>query len=175
MLRTRHANPQDASFSSTGFQLGQTIGRALIGLATAPLTAAGLKHRLVMGVFLLIAVAMQFLFWFIPSFLASAIAVSFLGFFLGPLFPAGVVTIVNLLPRRLHVSAIGFATALGGTGGAVFPFAIGAVVQVKDVGSLQPIILALLLGVLGLWMGFPWRSQGNHDVREEESVQLRRR
>ena len=159
MLNVRAASEHASAFSATGFQVGQTVGRACVGLATSHLAVSGPSHRLVMGTFLACAVALQLVFWLVPSFVVSAVAVAFLGFFLGPLFPAGVVTIVKLLPRHLHVSSIGFATALGGTGGAVFPFAIGTVAQAKGIQSLQPITLALLSGVLVIWLGFPLESR----------------
>lgn len=45
--------------------------------------------------------------------------------------------------------------AIGGTGGTVFPFVIGAVAGSKGVGVLQPIILALVVVVAGVWLSFP--------------------
>ena len=36
--------------------------------------------------------ALEILFWLVPKFTVSAVAVSFLGFFLGPLFPAVIVS-----------------------------------------------------------------------------------
>jgi fucose permease len=99
--------------------------------------------------------ALELLFWLVPQFYVSAVAVAFQGFFLGPLFPAAVVAATKLLPRHLHVSAIGFAAAFGGSGAAVFPFAVGAIAQKKGVQVLQPIILALLGVILGLWLGLP--------------------
>jgi fucose permease len=50
---------------------------------------------------------LELLFWLVPQFIVSAIAVSFVGFFLGPLFPATVIAATKLLPKHLHVSAIG--------------------------------------------------------------------
>jgi fucose permease len=112
-----------------------------------------------MSIFLACAIALQLVLWLVPSMMVSAVSVAFLGFFLGPLFPAGVVMVVKLLPKYLHVSSIGFATALGGTGGAVFPFSIGAIAQAKGVEVLQPVVLALLLGVMALWLAFPRKSK----------------
>lgn len=71
------------------------------------------------------------------------------------MFPAAVVACTKLLPKHLHVSGIGFAAAFGGSGGAIFPFAIGALAQAKGVQVLQPIILALLVSILLLWLGLP--------------------
>ncbi|TVY59066.1 hypothetical protein LCER1_G000380 [Lachnellula cervina] len=42
------------------------------------------------------------------------------GFFLGPLFPAAIIVATKVLPKHLHISAIGFAAAFGGGGGACF-------------------------------------------------------
>jgi fucose permease len=97
----------------------------------------------------------QLMFWLVPSFHVSAIFVSLQGFFLGPLFPAIVVAATKVLPSYLHVSAIGFAAAFGGGGGAALPFAIGSLAQAKGVGILQPVILAVLVVLLLLWLCFP--------------------
>jgi fucose permease len=55
----------------------------------------------------------------------------------------------------VHVSAIGFAAAFGGSGAAIFPFAVGAIAQAKGVQVLQPVVLALLGVILGLWLCLP--------------------
>lgn len=99
--------------------------------------------------------ALELVFWLVPQFYVSAVAVALQGFFLGPMFPAAVVVATKLLPRHLHVSAIGFAAAFGGAGAAVFPFAVGAIAQAKGVQVLQPIILALMGVILLLWLGLP--------------------
>ena len=98
---------------------------------------------------------LQLLFWLVPQFYVSAVAIALQGFFLGPLFPAGIVAMSKLLPRHLHVGAIGFAAAFGGGGAAILPFAVGAIAQAKGVQVLQPIILALLSVILILWIGLP--------------------
>jgi fucose permease len=97
--------------------------------------------------------ALELIFWLVPQFYVSAVAVALQGFFLGPLFPAAIVAATKLLPRHLHVSAIGFAA--GGSGAAIFPFAVGAIAQAKGVQVLQPVILALLGVILGLWLCLP--------------------
>jgi len=97
----------------------------------------------------------ELLFWLVPNFTVSAIAVAFQGFFLGPLFPAAVVVATRLLPRHLHVTSVGFSSAFGGMGAAVFPFAVGAIAQSKGVAVLQPIILALFAVIFVLWLLLP--------------------
>lgn len=78
----------------------------------------------------------------VPDLIVLVVAVALLGFFLSPLFPAGVVMVSKLLLSHLHVCSIGLAIALGGTGRVVFPFAIATIAQAKDVEVLQLVVLA---------------------------------
>lgn len=61
----------------------------------------------------------------------------------------------KLLPSELHVAAIGFSAAFGGGGAAVLPFAVGAVAQARGPGTLQPIVLSLLVVLLAIWLLLP--------------------
>ncbi|TKA80767.1 hypothetical protein B0A49_00504 [Cryomyces minteri] len=150
MIRVRQGNPFSSGMTATGFWLGITVGRVILGFVTPRL-----GEKLAISIYLPLAMGLQLLFWLVPQFYVSAVAVSLVGFFLGPLFPAAVVASTKLLPRHLHVSAIGFAAAFGGSGAAIFPFAVGAIAQARGVQVLQPIVLALLAVVLLLWLGLP--------------------
>jgi hypothetical protein len=111
--------------------------------------------------------------------------VALLGFFFGPIFPGGVVMCAKLLPKHMHVSALGAATgtysyepgsarhrspnsgvsrymfgltsatAVAGVGGAGVPFAVGAIAQQKGVWVLQPIVLSLVVVLILLWLALP--------------------
>lgn len=61
----------------------------------------------------------------------------------------------KVLPKDYHVSAIGFAAAFGGGGAAVLPFAVGAIAQKEGVEVLQPIVLAVLVMLVILWLLLP--------------------
>ena len=150
MLKVRGATEFQSGVSGTGFWAGMAVGRAGFGFVTEHF-----GERLCVAIYLTCALALQLVFWLVPEFIVSAIAVAFLGMMLGPIFPSGIMVATKLLPKHIHVSAIGFAMALGGIGGTVFPFAIGAIAASKGVQVLQPIILALIV-VLGLvWLSFP--------------------
>ncbi|EGO56826.1 hypothetical protein NEUTE1DRAFT_65672 [Neurospora tetrasperma FGSC 2508] len=150
MLKVRQAEPFDAGLTVTFFWLGLTVGRVVLGFITGRI-----GEKVAISVYLLLCIALQLLYWLVPSFVASAIFVSFLGFFLGPLFPAAIVAATKLLPPGYHVSAIGFAAAFGGGGAAIFPFAVGAIAQKKGVTVLQPIVLAILVFILLMWWLLP--------------------
>lgn len=150
MLKVRHGGDFESGMVVMGFWLGITVGRVILGFVTGRV-----GEKLAIVIYLAISVALQLCFWLIPNFISSAIFAGWLGFFLGPLFPAAIIVATKILPKRLHVSAIGFAAAFGGGGAAVFPFAVGAIAQAKGVQVLQPIALALIAVILILWCLLP--------------------
>ncbi|KAH6679824.1 major facilitator superfamily domain-containing protein [Halenospora varia] len=150
MLRVRHGGDFESGLVVTGFWLGLTFGRVILGFVTGKI-----GEKLAIACYLLICIVFELCFWLIPNFISSAIFAGWLGFFLGPLFPAAIVVATKVLPKRLHVSAIGFAAAFGGGGAALLPFAVGAIAQVKGVQVLQPIALALIVAILILWGSLP--------------------
>lgn len=155
--------------TATGFWLGITVGRLILGfvtprigeklsIAVSPSTMMPLMNYTFLTlsqIYLPIAAGLELLFWLVPQFYVSAVAVTLQGFFLGPMFPAAVVATTKLLPRHLHVSGIGFAAAFGGSGGAIFPFVTGVIAQAKGVKVLQPIVLSLLVVIWLFWISLP--------------------
>jgi fucose permease len=163
MTRVRKADPFDSGITATGFWAGMTVGRLGLSFLTAKL---GEFYSVVL--YLGISIVLELVFWLVPNFFVSAVAVAFLGMFFGPLFPTAIVMVTKLMPKHLHVGSIGFGTAIGGSGGAIFPFIVGAIAQAKGVKTLQPIILALLVAISGLWPLLPRRNRKDH----EESLGL---
>lgn len=152
MLRVRHGSAFASGLTSTGFWLGVTVGRIVLGFITPRLFK---NEKRAVATYLVACIGLELLFWLIPHFLVSAVMISLLGFFIAPMFPAAMIVGTKLLPKNLHVAALGFAAALGATGACVFPFAIGAIAQAKGVQVLQPIILAMLVVDLGVWLLIP--------------------
>ena len=150
MIRVRHGQPFASGMTATGFWLGLTVGRVSLGFITPKI-----GERLAVAIYIICSIGLELLFWLVPQFLVSAVAISLVGFFIGPLFPSAVIMATKLLPQELHVAAIGFAAAVGGGGAAVLPFAVGAIANVRGVQTLQPIILALLVVLLGIWLLLP--------------------
>ncbi|CAK1367992.1 Bypass of stop codon protein 6 [Cercospora beticola] len=150
MQRVRGAPGFQSSLTSTGFWLGVTVGRVVLGFVTPRI-----GERWAIVGYLLAAAGLELLFWLVPQFIVSAVSVALIGFFLGPMFPAAVVVLSKTLPKHLHVGAISFVAALGMGGAAVIPFAVGAIANAVGVKALQPIILAILVILLGMWLTLP--------------------
>ncbi|KAJ2901267.1 hypothetical protein MKZ38_002017 [Zalerion maritima] len=163
MLNVRHAEPFDAGMAGTGFWLGLAVGRVVLGFTTGRI---GEKNAVT--IYLLLAIALELMYWFVPNFIASAVVVGFMGFFLGPLFPEAIVAATKLLPRDFHISAISVAASVGGCGAALIPFAVGAIAQRKGVKVLQPIVLTVLVFILVIWWALPggFRRGGLERARE---------
>ncbi|KAB8071885.1 major facilitator superfamily domain-containing protein [Aspergillus leporis] len=150
MRQVRNGEAFASGMTATGFWLGITVGRVVLGFVTPRI-----GEKIAIVIYSLLAIGLGLILWLVPNFYSSAGAVSLQGFFLGPFFPAVVVVATKLLPKSLHVSAIGFAAAFGGGGAAVLPFAVGAIAQARGVDVLQPLIIGLSAGILLLWLGLP--------------------
>ena len=114
MTEVRHGQPFPSGLTATGFWLGLTVGRVVLGFVTPKI-----GERLAVIIYIVAALGVELLFWLVPQFIVSAIAIALVGFFIGPFFPAAVLMAARLLPKELHVASIGFASALGGGGAAL--------------------------------------------------------
>ncbi|KAL6901757.1 major facilitator superfamily domain-containing protein [Trichoderma evansii] len=147
MTKVRNASTLAGSATATGFWGGMTVGRFILGFVTSRL--GGFRAMLL---YLGLAIVIELVFWLVPNMVVTAVASAFLGMILGPIYPTAVVLMTTVLPRSLHISAIGFATAVGGSGSAALPFAVGAIAQAKGVKTLQPIVLASCVVMLTVWL-----------------------
>jgi fucose permease len=102
MTTVRNAPDFESGMTATGFWAGMTVGRLVLPFVTTKLG----EFRAVL-LYLALSIGLELLFWLVPSFILSAIAVAFLGFFFGPMFPTAIVLTTKLTPRRLHVGTIG--------------------------------------------------------------------
>ncbi|KAH8200941.1 hypothetical protein TruAng_004879 [Truncatella angustata] len=150
MIRARHASGYLASICSSLFNIGMAVGRLSLGILTDRLGV-----RLAIMIYLSTAAILQALFALVELPAVSAAIITIIGFLLGPMFPSGVVMITRLLPTHLHVGAVSFVAALGEVGGALLPFALGAIADRLGIGAFQYIILAQLIVTLLIWMCFP--------------------
>lgn len=170
MRELRDGEPFASGMVATGFWLGITLGRVVLGFVTGRI-----GEKMAVTIYLGLSVVLQILFWQINSFVSSAIFIAVLGFFLGPLFPAAIMVATKLLPRRLHVSAIGFVAAFGSSGAAVFPFAVGAIAQGTGVWVLQPFALALIAGIFIIWVILPGGiKKGGLEIAHEKMLEKER-
>ncbi|EPS39576.1 hypothetical protein H072_6646 [Dactylellina haptotyla CBS 200.50] len=150
MIEVRKGKPSQVGYIASAFWGGLTLGRFVLA---EPTNRYG-ERRMVL-LYTAIAIAIELVFWFVPSIPVGGVMIGLLGFFIGPFFPVGISLASKLLPRNLHAGAIGFMSIFGSGGGAVFPFITGAIASKKGVQVLQPILCALFVVQVLLWISIP--------------------
>lgn len=83
-------------------------------------------------------VSLEVFIWALPKEIPSAIAISLVGLFLGPMFPMIMNQCGTLLPPHLLTGAIGFIVSFALLGDALIPFATGALADRFGIVILQP-------------------------------------
>lgn len=153
MMQARHASPFLAVLTSTGFWAGMAVGRFALGYVTDRI---GVRRATTF--YLLSVIVLTLLFTLITRFTrssaASVVIVSFVGFFMGPLFPSGVIVLTRLLPKELHVAAVSLVASLGQVGAAALPFGIGAMTELFGIDGFAWVLLAFLIIAFVLWVAF---------------------
>ncbi|KAF8312639.1 MFS general substrate transporter [Clavulina sp. PMI_390] len=152
LLRERGGGAS-SGYVSSGFFGGLTLGRfALIGVSQL------LGERRVIFYYIAICIGLQLSVWLANSLIGNAVAISFVGFFLGPIYPQLVLLLAHFVPPRdadecnsFMGGAVGWITCLGATGAAVFPFIAGAMASKFGVWVMQPLIVALMGAMIVLW------------------------
>ncbi|KAI0760304.1 MFS general substrate transporter [Fomes fomentarius] len=149
IIKNRQGGPS-SGYISSGFFGGLMLGRVsllwfnkLIG------------ERRVVYVYILAVVALELVIWFAPNLLAGAISVSFVGFFLGPMYPILMNHAGRILPHELMSGAIGWTASWGAAGAAIFPFITGAIASKAGIGSLQPVLITLMAILFIVWACVP--------------------
>ena len=150
LISYRHGDPSRVGYVSAGFWAGITTGRFLL---TYP--AARWGEKITVAAMIAGAVVFQLMTWLIPNVISEAVTVAILGVLLGAVYPCATSVFTKLLPRNMHMSSLSFVSALGSSGGAVWPLLTGILSQNVGTMVLHPICLGLY-GVMAIsWILLP--------------------
>ncbi|KAK8846779.1 hypothetical protein IAR55_005867 [Kwoniella newhampshirensis] len=136
----------NAGYVSAGYFGGLTIGRIIL----IPLTHK-LGHHLSVWVYSIVTIILSIVIWVNHSIVGNAICFSFIGVFLGPLYPIVMNVVAEIIPGELQGGSIGWIASLGQAGSAMMPFITGAISERYGVWVLQPITIAFTGASLILW------------------------
>ncbi|KDR80388.1 hypothetical protein GALMADRAFT_1194926 [Galerina marginata CBS 339.88] len=118
-----------------------------------------LGERNAVFLYSLLCIGLEIVVWWVPSLVGNAVALCFIGLFLGPMYPIAINQASRLLPGWMLTGAIGWIAGFGQTGSALVPFITGAIANKYGLKSLPP-LLVVLTGIMTLmWMLVP---SGNH-------------
>ncbi|GAB7325841.1 hypothetical protein MBLNU13_g09916t1 [Cladosporium sp. NU13] len=149
-LINQGGDPAKVGYVTAGFWAGITLGRLTLTHLAARLGEKRFAAGLTMG-----ALVFQILTWQIPNVVGGAVAVSIVGFLLGPIYPIATTVFARLLPGNLQMSAIAFITTAGSSGGAIVPFTTGILAQAVGAFVLHPVCIGFYVLMLVCWVGLP--------------------
>jgi len=149
IIEVRGGGPS-SGYISSGFWGGIALGRVVLLWVNKKL-----GHRLAVLVYMLLAIVLELVVWLVPSLVSGAVAISFIGLFLGPIYPIVMNEASNILPSWLLTGAIGCIAAFGTTGGAGVPFLTGLLAQEKGIWTLQPLMVSMMAVMVIVWIIIP--------------------
>ncbi|EJD07346.1 MFS general substrate transporter [Fomitiporia mediterranea MF3/22] len=129
---------------------GLTLGRVLLVWVDEKV-----GEHLIIYIYILAALGLELVVWLAPNLIADAVAVSFVGFILGPMYPILMNEAGRLIPQWLLTGSIGWIASFGCAGSAIFPFATGALAERFGIVSLQPLLVVLYGVLFALWLFVP--------------------
>lgn len=119
LVSVRNGDPEKVGYIATAYWAGLTLGRV---------TLADITHRFgeqrMVFIYIVLALALQIMFWLIPNIIANAVMICLLGmsnlacnsrkgslisigYFIGPFYPVGPYVLTETVPKNVHNGAIG--------------------------------------------------------------------
>nr|VWO96590.1 Major facilitator superfamily transporter [Ganoderma boninense] len=133
VINLRGGGPS-SGYISSGFFGGLTLGR--VGLLWV---TQKVGERRAIFMYAIVAIGLELIIWLVPSLIGGAVAVSFVGVLLGPIYPIVMNHASRVLPPKLLNGSIGWIAGFGQAGSALLPFLTGALASRVGIKSLQPL------------------------------------
>ncbi|KAJ4262940.1 hypothetical protein NW762_006553 [Fusarium torreyae] len=163
LVVVRDGDINQMGFVPAGFSGGSLLGRLLLA---EPTHRFGIR-RMILG-FTVISIGLQLLFWLVPNIIAASIAISLLGFFMGPYFASGISVASKLFHPRIKSTALAFVFVFAQLGGCLFPIITGLVAASSGVKILQPVLCALLVATAVSWLFVPMPKESDNPTLHQE-------
>jgi fucose permease len=160
LTEERHETEVLSGLAVSGYWLGLTVGRFVLGKVSEKL-----GNRLLIELCLVGVVAGVALVWLVPVGVVMAAGMWLIGFSLGPIFPTTIALMSGLVPARILPSAIGFIASFGSMGAALLPATVGALAEQFGLWVLMPCIIGLTAVLLGLWVALRPAKEAMRETR----------
>ncbi|KAI1791193.1 MFS general substrate transporter [Ganoderma leucocontextum] len=139
-----------SGYISSGFFGGLMVGRlALLWVNKL------VGEKRVIFLYGILAIGLEVVVWLVPSLIGGAVAVSFVGMLLGPMYPLVMNHARHVLPPWLLTGCIGWIAGFGQAGSAFLPFVTGALASKVGIKVLQPLVVSMLGLMVGVWALVP--------------------
>ncbi|KZT71492.1 MFS general substrate transporter [Daedalea quercina L-15889] len=138
-LEVRKGSPEGASWVASSFYLGIAVGRIVL-----PGLNMLMGERLAVFVYLLCAIGLEFMAWWIPVFASTAVCTAFVGLAISMFYTAAITTGGKLIPRNMHADAFALISSIGQSGSALWPLVVGIMSTRSGIWVVEPTVVALL-------------------------------
>ncbi|KAI0064407.1 MFS general substrate transporter [Artomyces pyxidatus] len=149
VIRERQGGPS-AGYISSGFFGGLTLGRIVLLWLNQKI-----GERRALFLYAAISIGLEATIWAVPSLIENAVAVSFIGLLMGPMYPILINHATKILPRWLLAGAVGVIAGVGQSGSAIVPFITGVLAAKYGISSLQPLVVAMMSVMILIWATVP--------------------
>ncbi|KZT71857.1 hypothetical protein DAEQUDRAFT_75635 [Daedalea quercina L-15889] len=126
--------------------------------------ALQIGERYVVFLYLSLAIGLELIIWLVPSLVGGAVAISFVGLFLGPIYPIVMNHSGQILPPWLLTGCIGWIAGIGQAGSAFLPFLTGLLANREGIRSLQPLLVSMMGFLVCLWAIVPNHPRKNRVI-----------
>ncbi|RAR12405.1 MFS general substrate transporter [Stemphylium lycopersici] len=150
LIQARNGRLPDVGYVPAGLWGGVFLGRVVLA---EPTYRFG-ERRMTM-LYCALILALQLIFWLVPSLIGGAVSISILGFFYGPMFATGMNVASRLFAKEIQTTALGFVFVLAQAGGAFFPAITGVIASEAGVKVMQPILVGLIVAMGVSWVLVP--------------------
>jgi Fucose permease len=147
LLGARHSSELVAGWIISGYWLGLTLGRIVLGYVAERLGPALLVQYSILG-----AACGILITWLIPTTIGAIIGLFLLGFCLGPIFPTVIALMSTFVSARLLPSSIGFLTSSANIGAALLTWLAGSLIGHVGLNALWPYELIITAAMFALWL-----------------------
>ncbi|EXK43682.1 hypothetical protein FOMG_02615 [Fusarium oxysporum f. sp. melonis 26406] len=163
LVEVRNGDINQMGFVPAGFSGGSLLGRLFLA---EPTHRFGVRPMIF--AFTILSIGLQVLFWLVPNIIAASIAISLLGFFMGPYFATGISVGSKLFNPRIQSTALAFLFVFAQLGGCLFPIITGLIAASAGVSILQPVLCALLVATSVSWLFVPMPKEGDNTTLHQE-------
>lgn len=147
LLGARQSSGIVAGWIISGYWLGLTLGRIVLGHVAERLGPAHLVQYSILG-----AACGMFITWLIPTTIGATIGLFLLGFCLGPIFPTVIALMSTFVSARLLPSAVGFLTSAANIGAALLTWLAGSLIGHVGLNVLWPYEIIITAAMFVLWL-----------------------
>lgn len=160
LLATKSDDTISMSYVTSAFWVGLTVGRFLLGFVTKRVFPSEYRASHVYGLCCVFFYTIFTLVGFINTDSQWYIGILFFvlffcGVFIGPLFPNASIVALQVLPRKLHVSGVGLAVAIGGAGNAALPYLVGIALHMTGMKWFPLMCWMLVAAFTVVWLMYP--------------------